>query len=386
MVAVNAVYFMPWCPLGKECVVGEIRLVPFDRTAKNEQFDRAELRRVFSILSSYRDLKGQPKRELTLVRYQDKPIFSEMSSDEFEIARELLELVCFSALSNRTYLSFGEYCNSSNFIFYGQRFSLDSEDSGYAAIISRRRDGQRSDLRSFSNTVFSIPVQANRADPVAIDEQFLESLIAFRETGDGKNWSRWQNAIECFNLANTDADNVSYQVEWTLLCGAFERLLEADSKAADVASKFSHIFRPINPLAVSEATRKSERWRDPNNPLRLEWMREFYSVRGDFAHGKLRTGQPLAWHPKEHLLLATIAFPLVVKYILANAGKYGLTRNDKAEINAFECLADSPFLTEPSDSKGSMDSWWVRCLQEAKRKERVQRAAEYWEENFKRGA
>jgi hypothetical protein len=385
MTAVNAVHFIPWCPLEQEYEVGEISLVPFDRTARNEQFNLPELRRVLSILGSYRDLKGQPTRLLTLVKYRDTPIFADISSDDFQIARELVELTCFSAISNRTYLSFGEYCNASNFIFYGQRFALDSEDSGYAAITSRRRDGQRSDLRSFSNTVFSIPVQASRNEPVAIDEQFLQSLVAFRKTGDSRVWSSWQNAIECFNLANTDADNISYQVEWTLLCGAFERILEADSKAVDVANKFSQVFRPLIPLAISQATRKSDRWKAPNNPLSFEWMREFYSVRGDFAHGKLRTGQPLAWHPKEHLLLATIAFPLVAKCLLALAGKYSLTRNAQAEINAFECLADSPFLTEPPDSKGSMDSWWVRCLQDAKREDRVQRAVEYWGKNVKNG-
>jgi hypothetical protein len=382
----SAVHFMPWCPLAKEYSVGEVTLMPFDRTARNDQFDQAELPRVLSILSSYRDLRGRPNRSLALVKYKDRPIFSDVSSDEFQIARELVEVACFSALSKRTYLSFGQYCNASNFIFYGQRFSLDSQDSGYTAITSRRRDGQNSALRSFSNTVFSVPVQAGRNDPVAIDEQFLQSLIAFRESGEGKDWARWQNAIECFNLANTDADNISYQVEWTLLCGAFERLLDAESKATDVASKFSHIFHPTDLLAVNEAKRKSDRWKDLQNSLSHEWVREFYSVRGDFAHGKLRTDQPLTWQPQEHLLLATISFPLVTKCLLAQAGKYGLTRDDKAEIDAFECLADSPFLTEPPDSKGSMDSWWARCLQEAKRKERVKRAVEHWEKNFKNGA
>jgi hypothetical protein len=387
IVAMNTVHFMPWCPLEKEYAVSEICLIPFDRSAPNERFNQAELRHIQLILSSYRDLNGRPNRLMTLVKHRGRPVFAEMTDDDFQIARELVGLFCFSALSTRTYLSFGEYCNASNFIFYGQRFALDSQDSSYAAITSRRRDGRRSDLRSFNNTVFSIPVQASRNDPVTIDEQFLESLTTIREAGESQDWSRWQNAIECFNLANTDAENVSFQVEWTLLCSAFERLLDADSKAADVANKFSDIFRPDKSLlAASSAHRKSARWKESNNSLSHEWMHEFYRVRGDFAHGKLRTGQPLAWRVEEHLVLATIAFPLVVKCYLARAGLFSLTRNDQAEINAFECLADSPFLTDPPESKGSMDSWWVRCVQEAKREERVHRAVEYWEKHFKNEA
>jgi len=314
------------------------------------------------------------------VRYHNKPVFSDLTSEEYEIARELVELACFGGISKRTYFSFGDYCNASNFIFYGQRFTI---GSGHTVIVSRRRNDYISDIRSISKTVFSIPVQASPIERVTLDERLLASIVTFRDTGDSKEWLRWQNAIACFNLANTDADNITYQVEWTLLCSAFERLLDADSKAVDVATKFSAVFCPANPLAVGSAKRKSSRWKDPANPLSFEWMREFYSVRGDFAHGKLNTGQPLAWQPSEHLALATIAFPLAVKCLLAKTGKYTLREDDQAQIDAFECLADSPFSSDPPDCQGSMDSWWSRCVNEAKRRLTAKRVAKLWEDNFK---
>jgi hypothetical protein len=378
----NAVHFMPWCPLDKEYEIGEISLTPFDQTAKNEEYETAELSQVLSILSSYRDLKGRPNRQMALVKYRDKPVFSVLTSEEYEIARELVELACFSGISKRTYFSFGDYCNASNFMFYGQRFTI---GSGHAAIVSRRRDGQLSDLRSINETMFSIPVHANPIGQVTLNEQLLTSLVSFRETCDSQEWSRLQNAIACFNLANTDADNITYQVEWTLLCSAFERLLVCDSKARDVADGFSAVFCPATPLAVSGAKRKSLRWRDLAKPLSFEWMREFYSVRGDFAHGNFDTRQPLAWQPLEHLTLATIAFPLVVMCLLAKAGKYTVTRNDRAEIDAFECLADSPFSSEPPDFRGSMDSWWLRCVDEAKAADRIRRAVTFLEKRQEGG-
>jgi len=371
-----AVHFMPWCPLDRDYTIGEISLIPFDRTAKNERYDHTELSHVLSILSSYCDLAGQPNRKMSLVKYQERSVFSDLTSEEFEIARELVELGCFSGISKRTYFSFGDYCNASNFTFYGQKFAL---GSNHTAIVSRRRDGQNSSMRSIGKTIFSIPVQASPIQQVKLDEQLLTSLVAFRGASDNKEWSRWQNAIACFNSANTDADNVAYQVEWTLLCSAFERLLGADSKAVDVATKFSDVFLPTNPLIVGSATRKSSRWKDPAKSLSFEWMREFYSVRGDFAHGQLDTGQPLAWQPLEHLSLASIAFPLVVKCLLRLHGTYTLTDDDSTEIDAFECLADSPLSTDPPDSHGSLDSWWVRCRENAAWEATTKKAVEFLE-------
>ena len=96
-------------------------------------------------------------------------------------------------------------------------------------------------------------------------------------------------------------------------------------------------------------------------------MREFYRVRGDFAHGRLRTRQPLTWNPLEHLVLATIAFPLVVKSLLAKTKGYRFTTEDLAQIDSFERLADTAdFLRPPADRKGSMDSHWARILRESK--------------------
>lgn len=369
---------MPWCPLDKEYEVGEISLIPFDRAATNDQYDSTELSQVLSILSSYRDFEGRPNPELTLVKYQGRPMFSELPSEEYEIARELVELACFSAISRRTYFSFGDYCNATNFILYGQRFTV---GSNHVVIVSRRGDGATNSMRAIGNTVFSMPSQAKPLGKVNLDEQLLDSVVAFREGADSKEWSRWQNSIACFNLANTDADNITHQVEWTLLCSAFERLLAADSKAIDVAMRFSAVFAPTNPIPISDATRKPSRCSDKTKPLSLEWMREFYSVRGDFAHGKLNTGQPLAWHPLEHLSLARIAFPLLLKCLLSIAGKYTVTEHDLAEIDAFECLANAAFLTEPPDSQGSMDSWWQRCQSQAKRQITIKAAVKYWNEH-----
>jgi hypothetical protein len=74
--------------------------------------------------------------------------------------------------------------------------------------------------------------------------------------------------------------------------------------------------------------------------VRFEWLSEFYRVRGDFAHGRLTTRQPMVWNATEHLALAAIAFPFVVRCLLQRAGAYTLTRDDIAAIETFEPFAD----------------------------------------------
>jgi hypothetical protein len=75
----------------------------------------------------------------------------------------------------------------------------------------------------------------------------------------------------------------------------------------------------------------------------------------------------MAWNPIEHLTLAAIAFPLLVRCLLQAAGAYELTSGDLAAIEAFEHFADQPaFLTPPPDANNSMDSWWARIFGRAR--------------------
>ena len=179
--------------------------------------------------------------------------------------------------------------------------------------------------------------------------------MAFARSG-GPEWGRWQHALSCFNQGNTDSDVFRYQMEWGLLASAFERLLDAAPHADDVADKFAKAMVPSRSLLARDAQRRSDRWKDPAASVRLEWLREFYRVRGDFSHGRLTTRQPMVWNnPFEHLTLAAIAFPLLVRCLLQRAGTYTLTRDDMAAIDAFEPFADqAEFLKLPPDSRGSV--------------------------------
>jgi hypothetical protein len=350
--------FMPWCKIDRVYEVDCLRIIPFIRYQPIEDLDEAGQWHVHIVLGSYKTIEGRPVDRAALVRYGSKSLLDELTADETEVVAELVTLACFAGLANRAYFSHvGPYCNSDCFTLYFQEFR---DRSDFPSIGTRRREGRTLSAWPADWISITIPVHCQPVRSVVLDETLLRALAQHRANA-GDKWGRWQSALTCFNRANSDSDNVSYQMEWILLCGAFERLLEARPDADEVAKKFSSVVVPSAPRLAREAKRQSDRLRDSSQPVRYEWMREFYRIRGDFAHGKLATQQPAVWKPPEHLVLATIAFPLAVKCLLQQAGVYRLTDEDRAQIESFEAFADTPEFASDWSRLVEQARWRLAC-------------------------
>lgn len=358
--------FMPWCRIDDTYKSGGIEILPFERHKPIKGLDDAAQCRVNTIMASYKTIEGRPVDGAALVHYSNKSPIDNLTEDEIETANELAALACFCGLAKREFFHSGLYCNSDSFTLYAQKF----DKADFTTFVTRRRGGRTIDGGwRFDEIAITRPQHCDTIHNISLDKELLNALVTHRAGNKSNKWDRWQNAISCFNQANTDRDNVLHQVEWVLLCSAFEHLLEAKSEAKDVASKFVNTMMPEDSLLASAANRRSDNWPDNEQSLRYEWMREFYRIRGDFAHGKLKTQQPTVWNTHEHLVLATIAFPLVVKCLLNNANVYDLTIDDQAQVDAFEKFADTNNLMDaPSDQKSSLDSHWSRLCNESKLK------------------
>lgn len=326
-------------------------------------------------MATYKTIEARPVDRAAIVHHASKSPIDDLNEDEVENIHELVDLARFCGLAKRSYFnSLDSYCNSDCFNLYIQKFSR----ADFTALTTRRREGQTWSAWPIDNIAITIPVHCHPVREVTLDEDLLAALAAHRGQSKGDEWGKWQSAISCFNQANTDSDNIRHQVECVLLCGAFEHLLRARSEAKDVASKFTNVISPTVSLTATKASRRSDGWSENEQPLRYEWMREFYRIRGDFAHGKLTMQQPAIWNPLEHLVLATIAFPLVVKCLLNKADGYNLTDDDRAQIDTFEKFADTnDFLNPPTDQKNSLDSHWKRLTDSRK-------AKLVWQEAFER--
>lgn len=72
--------------------------------------------------------------------------------------------------------------------------------------------------------------------------------------------------------------------------------------------------------------------------VRNTWVKDFYNLRSKLAHVELGHKYPAIWSTRNHLLLASYVFPLVLKCLLVKKGAYQFTKDDQLRINAFEKL------------------------------------------------
>lgn len=358
--------FMPWCRIDKLYKVDKIEILPFNRRAPVSGIDDAGQCRVNTIMGIYKDIEGRPVDSAALIHYSGKTLIDDLNEEEMAEMSDLMTLACFSGLAKREYFNpVGPYCNSDCFTLYSQKF----DKAKFTTLRTRRREGSTSSVWPIDDLAVTVPVHCHTIEGVTLNEILLNALIAYRKQSSAEEWGKWQNALTCFNQANTDSDNIRHQVEWVLLCSSFEHILGAKSEAKDVASKFSELVVPSDSLLVPNASRRSDRWNNNGQSFRYEWMREFYRIRGDFAHGKLNTQHPTVWNPLEHLALAAIAFSMVVKCLLKKASLYELTDVDQAQIDVFERFADTQnFLKPPANQKDSLDSHWKRLVGDRSRR------------------
>jgi len=357
--------YLPWCPVKKPCVVAGIQLLPFNRDEPLAIVDDNTWSQITKILAAYRDINGNPIKHAALVQVAGKGLTDDLTPDDRNAIFDLVAIVCCCSLACRKYFrGQSSYSNADCFVAYSQRF----DEADWTTLVRRQRDGPTRCTWGLNDLRVSVPVHCHTVKRIEFDEPLLAALIAQRSALTRDEWGKWQNAVACFKHANTDSENVPQHVEWVLLCSAFQHLFRADSKAKDVARHFEEAIVPTIAIDAATSKREAKDRFSPGTCLRYEWMNEFYRIRGDFAHGNLHSTQPKAWEPDEHLFLATLAFPLVLKSMLVKAGHYSLTEVDRVQIDCFEPLADTiEFLCEPPDSDG-IDSKWVR-LTDARQEE-----------------
>ncbi len=352
--------YMPWCPIDKEYNAGAVSLVPFRRDRSLEGLNQQENLQIRNALGNCVDPLGEPVGAAALVRFGDRSLFADLSDEEIEAVHDCLSLAAFAGMANRElFRQHGAYCNADCFNLIAQVFG----GGGIVTLTARRREGRALDCYLADAIRFSMPLHVRQVRSVLLDQDVLSALCRLREGHPDDQWPRWQNAISCFNWANTDSETASAQMEGVLMSSAFERILDAKPKAKEVAGKFARAIAPSSEILVRNAKRRGNQWEEETS-LRYQWIREFYGLRGQYAHGRLMPQRPAVWRPLEHLVLASIAFPLLVKSLLQEKGEYQPTVSDLAQTDSFEALADQHFLSPPDNQAHSEDSVWGRILEE----------------------
>lgn len=357
----STVAFCPWLRISAPCSFGPIEATSYQRGTLPGPTGSALQQTLDAVMEPYLAFGTHSIEHATLFKLVGNEITADLNDDQVDDIFYWLEIFSFAGLSRREYFLPGSarYWNRDNFTIIVQHF--DDPTRGVAITI-RRRDGGARHIVTRGAFYVKKPDHVSLNQPVTIDEQLLNSLVS---ASGNSNWPKYQESIVNYNIANTDNGAVPERLEAVLLVGAFETLLESPADENKLLRSFLLHFRPTHDIpptgcarltASADITRRFSRC----TSVREAWLRDFVRLRHDPAHGRSAGHYPSAWSLKNHLLLASLAFPLVCKLSLSNDGVYTISRNDELYTEAFEPLACEEHF--PTLSHSGQPAAWTQVL------------------------
>lgn len=334
----GALAFFPWWTTEELRELGPIRLLPYVRgVAPGHQVhvDQADLD---AVIHAYASRPGQRVRQATLLEVDDwrlgqnpTPVLQRLFSAQNALG--------FAGLASRTLFDgpFGYYCFH-HFSLVVQRYQPGRGDT--FAYTMRRRDGGSWNAWSSDEFAFQRPLHVGipLKSPL-IDEALVHLLI------DETINPRWKEAVAEYNRANTDSADIPIHVEMVMMKSAFELLLNIGPGAKPFEQALTKVMDslPESPEVVDGPLRT--RWFSAfprSTRLFQAWAREFCARRGAAAHGAAGKDH-FVWSEEAHLAFASLLFPLLLKKLAADEGRYRISLDDLDRLGRLdEYIAHEP--------------------------------------------
>jgi hypothetical protein len=319
---VNAIAAFPWVTCNEPIEVGSARILPYERGLAPGDLTHAKQTDIDTIMAAWADRPGQPVTRASLLEIDDYRTGMDAGAHAYKLF-QTRKLITFAALAQRRLFGqhFG-YCNSHTYLLIVQRYvSGEAERFSFA---SRRRDGGVSHMWATDKFAHYRPSHVYQHAKFKVDRPLLAALLKLPEE------SPVREAVDEFNSANTDSDDVPVHVEVVMVKSAFEWLLGIDEKVGNFVTaldvRLSTILgapRADGPLA----DRWRKRWPKAQRPLEA-WVRDFCAARNAAAHGSPGASD-LVWPDHTHLAFASIFFPLALKSRLADDSLLTLDESDR---------------------------------------------------------
>lgn len=328
--------FFPWLRVPGPVQCEDFELVPYERGIAPGGPGTDLQRTLDAVLEVYIARGGAPVEEATLLAVGGKALGDDLTQEESDSIFPFTELLATAGLAGREFfLALGSYCSRDLFRVVVQRF--DDPEHG-ATRVSRRRDGTNQTYTTRDALRVYRPEHASSPIVLRIDEPLLASLQRAQSEMAGGAWQAVFDAVMSFNAANTDDPNTSLQAELVSLSGALERLFDLRrGNEAELARSFAGALQPNADLAPASCERLASDTRSAT--VREMWVRDMFRLRGSLAHGQLTPRYQSVWNLRDHLLLASFVFPLVLKRKLESVELYEMGWRDLGHIDAFERLA-----------------------------------------------
>lgn len=368
--------YLPWCPLDSELSIGPLRLLPYRRGEMKEAFSAVDGGHeiVDQILGMYHALDGAPVSRAAIVEYRGR-LLSPLTSEERSDVDEWVRVACFCALAQRDILNSWELTNAAHFALRFQEVVLGKDGQ----MTHLRRDvrtkfGTVQDGRRVADLDIGAPEQTGVSVIIRPDVRLAKAFTSLHAARPDE-WTLWMDAVTSFVEANSDsqgAGGVPTRIDHLLTTMALESLLsvgrqypvaKASSLAQATDSVLNRFVGKENRLMIRDSTR-TPAVAPADATVAGAWVREFYSVRNDFGHGRRETGDATGWTLREHEVLGALVVPLLAKHLLSERDLYSLRTEDRGDFKALETMM-ARYHPDPTRCFRS----WVSALQSARRDE-----------------
>lgn len=337
----STLVFFPWLKMSGQGEIANLRLMEYKRGKLPAGSGTPLQQEIDSILEPYRAHGQRPIDGATILVVGESGLTRELAEEEIDAVFAFAELLAFAGLATRQFFSQFEYSNRDLFQVVVQRYS---EAKGGAAFTYRRRDGSATNYVTRGALTIQRPGHIQAPMKVTMDIRLLNALVQAQREFDQELWNAYFEAIVNYGIANRDSPDLTLQTEAVLMASAFERLFDLRrGKEDELAQSFTAALQPAEEAPAEACARfsdpEAQSFLQKHLPVRNAWIRDFFRLRGNLAHGLITRGYRSRWSLQEHLLLASYIFPLLVKCKLSRDGLYTLTDRDQGDIDVFEQLA-----------------------------------------------
>lgn len=337
---------LPWLLLTDPVIVDETAFVPVTGRTVRRRLPGATGDTVALILRRYRDARGHRLRGFTVALHRQgdewtwKTPEGEGARERVNSDRQILALAC---LAEQKFFRNRAHLNGAMFVSPVQSMTPGKDG---ICIVRQRRDGQTLDgWGSFSDVTFQAPLMIPHDICAAPSGEFLAALVAARTAG-APMFERVDAALPFFILGVSELPDLISHPSAMLLALAFSRLIDPyDEGAHRLATNFGLVWSQYARTTLQEAGLQPDAGdlqkyapEQLRNPVHMKWAKELYETRSSFVHHGTGKGGSRNWTPWQHVIAASFAFPLTVKLLLAEAGFYQLSDDDKCWCGALDRL------------------------------------------------
>lgn len=356
------VFFLPWVAAAEELRIADMRLIPYERGRLPGEVLGIPQIAFDGVLGNYGDRgfgshPSQPIHQAALIIWDDDTPGLEVS--DAQIQQRLLEssYLVFSAMAARSLCSMFGYYNADTLQVVAQRFDVASP--GHSCMTTRRRDGGTQNMLAGSGGLkFIRPYHVDNRTQISLDTPLLEALL---KLPNGELKERIDEAVVSFLRANTDATSMDERSELILMRIAIDTLLNVPhDKAAFRRAINEHFDELPNPPIWHKGSLDESRWREHwdkhvNRPVDA-WVHDFCAARNAAAHGPANGEKGSIWPRHNHLIFSAWLLPLIVKKLLAQAGIYKLSAENKVARAGFEVFLAHDLLAVTEEEGTNV--WW----------------------------